>query len=120
MILKKLISTKQSIPKELIPFLKVANFPVLHVNSEEKSSLMGSKVFTVLNETYDLYKNNFDWFFMIDDDGYVFVDNLLKFISSKNASDSKMYGFRFIHEMPKAPDGHIGGGSGKVDFEYVS
>jgi hypothetical protein len=37
MILKKLISTKESIPKELIPFLKVANFPVLHVNSEEKS-----------------------------------------------------------------------------------
>ena len=111
-----MIESKRHIPKYLIRYQNVANLPILHVNTTEQGRSMGSKVFVVLNEVYKIYKNKVDWFFMIDDDGYVFVDNFLKFISSKISSDPKLYGFRFIHTIPEAPDGHIGGGSGKVNI----
>ena len=52
---------------------------------------------------------------MVDDDSYVFVDNLYKYIQTLDKSLPHMYGFKYKH-LP-LPGGHIHGGSGIVFTE---
>ena len=109
--LKALLNEKKEIPNDLIIFKSVSHLPVIHVNVTEDKAKMGKKVIVVLKETYEIhYKNNSNWYYMVDDDAYVFVDNLYKFIKTRDTDLPFMYGFHFKH-LP-LPGGHIGGGSG--------
>ena len=77
---------------------------------------MGNKVLTVLKESYDIYKSRSNWFIMIDDDGYIFIDNLYRFIETKNTNEPQIYGFKFTHtkNLIKGMTGHIAGGPGII------
>ena len=103
---KNLIIRNETIPDELSIYKKAAHLPILNINLTEDQTKMGRKVLIVLKDTYDIYKNYSNWYFMVDDDAFIFVDNLKKFTQSKNTSEPYMYGFKF-HHLPK-PGGHIG------------
>ncbi len=103
---KNLLNRNETIPEELSIYKKAAHLPILNINLIEDQTKMGRKVLVVLKDTYDIYKNCSNWYFMVDDDAFIFVDNLKKFTQSKNTSEPYMYGFKF-HHLPK-PGGHIG------------
>jgi hypothetical protein len=107
---KNLIEKNEEIPEELAIYKKVVHLPILNINVTEDVKKMGKKVLIVLKDAYETYKNHSNWYFMVDDDSFVFIDNLKKFIQSKNTSEPYMYGFKFNH-LPK-PGGHIAGGPG--------
>ena len=91
-------------------FKKLNDIPILYLNVTEDKERMGEKVLVVLKETYKLFFNKSKWYYMVDDDAYVFGHNLVKFLKNKNTSVAKIYGFKFKH-LP-LPGGHVGGGPG--------
>jgi hypothetical protein len=46
-----------------------------------------------MKEAYKFYKDTFEWYFLVDDDAYVFVENLNKFIANKNSNQPFYYGY---------------------------
>ena len=117
MKVKALIENNDVISDDLKMFINAAKLPLLHLNVVENNNKMGVKVLEVLKQSYNIYKGKTNWFFMIDDDGYVFVDNLYKFIQSKDTNEPKLYGFKFMHTKKLIKGGmmgHIAGGPGIV------
>jgi hypothetical protein len=55
--------------------------------------------------------NNYDWYLKTDDDTYIFMNNLRKFLSSKNSSKPVTYGYDY---KIKVPNGYQSGGGGYV------
>ena len=108
------MNEKLPIPADLEVYVDAAQLPILNLIGYDNYSNLGRKVLAVLKESYNIFSNHTNYYFMVDDDSYVFVDNLMKFINSKNPSEPFMYGFRFTHEMPAAPDGHLAGGPGML------
>jgi hypothetical protein len=100
---------KEKIPEDLEIFKKVADFPIMYLDIEESYNKMGEKVIQVLKQVYNSYKILFQWYYMVDDDTYVFVDNLNKFTNSHDSTKALYYGFKFNVIVP---NGYIGGGAG--------
>ena len=46
-----------------------------------------------MKEAYKFYKDIFEWYFLVDDDAYIFVENLNKFIANKSSSQPFYYGY---------------------------
>ena len=107
---KNLLQQNLDIPPGLVQYKEIANLPVLHINKVESKMRMGEKVIEVMKRSYDIYKAHASFYLMVDDDTYVFVDNLYKLVRSLNSSDSIMHGFKINH-LP-LPAGHLHGGSG--------
>ncbi|CAF0938788.1 unnamed protein product [Brachionus calyciflorus] len=55
--------------------------------------------------------NNYDWYLKADDDTYIFVDNLRKFLNDKNSSEPVTYGFDLNRIVEK---GYHSGGAGYI------
>ena len=85
---------------------------------------MGEKVVFALKETYKLYKYIFNWYFLVDDDAYVFIQNLNRFTKTQDHKKPLYYGkiwnigfqwhlnlfkFEFNYSMPYR---YISGGPG--------
>ena len=51
----------------------------------DKYNLLTFKVFRMFIDAYKYY-NKYDWYLKADDDTFIFVDNLKKFLSEKNSS----------------------------------
>ncbi len=77
---RKPIEEFKEIPNDLKIYKHVAHLPLVHINVTEDKRLMGQKVVVVLKELYEIYKNRSNWYFLVDDDAYVFVRNLYKLI----------------------------------------
>ena len=108
--LKKHLKKNKTVPIELAIYTSVLKLPILNLNIMENEEEMGQKVLLIFNESYSLYKKQSNWFFMVDDDTYVYVNNLYKFIKTQNTSAPLYYGFKYKHVHK--PIGFIGGGSG--------
>lgn len=52
------------------------------------------KVLLTIKHLYNEY-DNYDWYLKADDDTFIFVDNLRKFLSDKNSSSPVTYGYDF-------------------------
>lgn len=109
------MNKNKEVPAYLKPYIKVANLSILNLDVIERIDAMGEKVLAVLKESHKRYRRIASWYFMVDDDAYVFVENLYKFTQKINTYEPKIYGFRFIHEIAQAPDGHVAGGPGNKD-----
>jgi glycoprotein-N-acetylgalactosamine 3-beta-galactosyltransferase len=68
------------------------------------------KVFLSFKYLYNRY-NNYDWYLKADDDTYIFINNLRKFLSDKNSSAPITYGYDFNLIIEK---GYHSGGAGYV------
>jgi glycoprotein-N-acetylgalactosamine 3-beta-galactosyltransferase len=53
------------------------------------------KVFLTMRNLYRNATTNYDWYLKTDDDTFIFMDNLRKFLADKNASEPVTYGYRF-------------------------
>ena len=84
------------IPNELKIYSKVADYPILYLNVDENYNNMGEKVILVLKETYKLYKTSYSWYYMVDDDAYVFIENLNKLIAYEDPNKPLYYGHYWL------------------------
>jgi hypothetical protein len=85
------------------------NLPIMHLNLNETHEDMGRKIFYVIQQVFEKYHDEFNWFLVTDDDTYIFVDHLYKFISKKSSTASLIYGYNFKVEFPT---GYLSGGAG--------
>ncbi len=60
----------------------------------DRYNKLTDKIYKSFKYLYNNY-NDYDWYLKADDDTYVFVDNLRKFLSNKNRSDPITYGYDF-------------------------
>ena len=98
------------IPKELIRFKDIKEMPLLFLNVTEAYDKMGVKVFEIMKQTFNQNPHH-EWYLMADDDTYIFMKNLKKFIKSKNPKDPLVYGHKYTHLVP---NGYISGGPGII------
>jgi len=80
--------------------------PIICLDLIEDYNQMGRKVFMVLENVYKIYKNQASWYLLVDDDTFVFSENLAKFSKSKNSSEKAIYGFKWTAGIE-----YIGGGN---------
>ena len=93
-------------------FEKNKNFtdiPILQLNLTESYQLMDRKVMMSLEMAYKKYNDEKNWFLMVDDDTYVFVDNAHRFIDKQNSSLPQTFGYNFKITLK---DGFHSGGGG--------
>ena len=88
------------------------NFSILKPPGMKKDiySQLPDKMFLAYKYIYRKY-NNYDWYLKADDDTYVFIDNLRKFLSSKNSTKPVTYGYDY---KIKVDYGFQSGGGGYV------
>jgi hypothetical protein len=108
---KEMKMNGDSIPDELKPFEKMSHLPIMNLNIQEDYNKMGVKVFLALQEAYNGFKKKAKWFFLVDDDTYVFSKNLIKFTNTQNENENKIFGFKWNIEID---GGYIGGGAGML------
>jgi glycoprotein-N-acetylgalactosamine 3-beta-galactosyltransferase len=75
-----------------------------------KYKRLTDKVFLTFKYLYKRY-NYYDWYLKADDDTWIFVDNLRKFLANKNASTPVTYGYDF---KVIVENGYHSGGAGYV------
>jgi glycoprotein-N-acetylgalactosamine 3-beta-galactosyltransferase len=99
-------------------FLNVRNItldknspPVFNLSLEENYNKMAKKVLLVLRIAYEQYVNSFDWFLLVDDDTYVFINDLHSFISRLDTNNPFVYGYNFKHVVK---GGYTSGGGGTL------
>ena len=71
-------------------------------------SKLTDKVYVTVKHLYNKY-NDYDWYLKADDDTFIFMNNLRKFVSDKNASLPVTYGYDFKLYIPQ---GYHSGGAG--------
>ena len=69
-----------------------ATFPTIKVTNRKGSNEIWAKSRRTLEWVYSKYLNKFDWFFKADDDTYVIMDNLRRFLYKKDATKLEWYG----------------------------
>ncbi|XP_075265727.1 glycoprotein-N-acetylgalactosamine 3-beta-galactosyltransferase 1-like [Convolutriloba macropyga] len=68
------------------------NFPTIKVTDKKGENEIWAKSRSTLELVYSKYMKNFDWFFKADDDTYVIMDNLRRFLYNKDATKLEWYG----------------------------
>ena len=91
--------------------------PILQLNVSEHYNKMAEKVMKVIKIAYDEYLDKFDWFLLVDDDTFIFVDHLYQFISIKSPEDPLTYGYNFKTIIPTGY--HSGGGGTLITHESL-
>ena len=71
---------------------------------------MAEKVLDTIKLSYDAYGKNYNWFLLVDDDTFIFYDNLIKFIRTKSSKRAFTYGYNY---KSVASTGYQSGKAGK-------
>ncbi|CEF60304.1 Glycoprotein-N-acetylgalactosamine 3-beta-galactosyltransferase 1 [Strongyloides ratti] len=95
------------------------SLPSIGVDVVEGRDTLWEKIRYGIEYVYKYYFNNYDWFLLIDDDSYVFMENLRFFLLSKNSNNLLHYGFRMKDLKSTIKEGYIQGGSGDVLSKMV-
>lgn len=87
------------------------NYTVLQPDglTSETYRNLTKKVLLSIKEIDKRFAGKFDWFLKVDDDTFVFVDNLREFVKTKNPSDPHTYGYNF---KVIVENGYHSGGAG--------
>jgi glycoprotein-N-acetylgalactosamine 3-beta-galactosyltransferase len=99
---------KQNITETNLKFLNKINILNLPIN--ESYDKMAEKVLLTFKMMYELNDNTtkFNWYLIVDDDTFIYIDNLYKFIKSIDSKLPYTYGYNFKHVVPTGY--HSGGG----------
>jgi glycoprotein-N-acetylgalactosamine 3-beta-galactosyltransferase len=89
--------------------LPAIGFPI----GEESRSQLWNKAKFTLRHVYENYLDNFDWFFKADDDTYVIMENLRRYISAKDPKLPWFLGRRFKNPDFDVPS-YLTGGPGNL------
>ena len=79
----------------------------------EKYDAMDKKAMEIIKTTHKKFGNLFNWFILVDDDTFVFVENLKSFASRLNPLEAVTYGYNFKEETAGY---HSGGGKGSISY----
>ena len=107
-----ILKYNSSLPSNITYELNHSNIPILqpaYLVSDDYGRLAG-KVFRSFQAIYSKY-NNYDWYLKADDDTFIFVDNLKKFLKTKNSTNPVTYGYDFKNLVER---GYHSGGAGYV------
>ena len=74
---------------------KITNISFLELPIIENYNRMAFKVMLIVKTVYENYGSQFNWFFLSDDDTFVFTRNLYKFIQIKDTNEPFTYGYDF-------------------------
>ncbi|KAK6186502.1 hypothetical protein SNE40_008531 [Patella caerulea] len=88
-----------------------ASFPTIGLNVSEGRDALPNKTIRAFTYCYENYGQDFDWFMKADDDTYVIVENLRKFVSNYSSSDPIYFGHNFYKYFKQ---GYMSGGAGYV------
>lgn len=69
--------------------------PFLNVPINESYEEMALKAILAVKLIYEVHFENFDWFLIVDDDTFIFINNLYKFIRARSSNKPKTYGYNF-------------------------
>uniref|UniRef100_A0AAF5DM55 N-acetylgalactosaminide beta-1,3-galactosyltransferase n=2 Tax=Strongyloides stercoralis TaxID=6248 RepID=A0AAF5DM55_STRER len=90
------------------------SLPSIGVDVVEGRDTLWEKIRFGLEYVYKYYFNKYDWFMLIDDDSYVFMENIRFFLLAQNPNKLLHYGFRMKELKSTNKEGYIQGGSGDV------
>ena len=90
--------------------------PLMHIDVTESYDNMANKVFEIIRKAYDSYFDDYNWFLLADDDTFIFVDHLYKFISTRSSEDFLTYGYNF---KVTVPGGYHSGGAGSYPIYFI-
>ncbi|XP_059489913.1 glycoprotein-N-acetylgalactosamine 3-beta-galactosyltransferase 1-A-like [Neocloeon triangulifer] len=85
--------------------------PTVKVDAPPGREGLWAKTVEAFNHIYENYSREYDWFLKADDDSYVIVDNLRKFLLPYNTNEPEYFGFNY---KTIAPKGYMSGGAGYV------
>jgi glycoprotein-N-acetylgalactosamine 3-beta-galactosyltransferase len=94
-----------------LKFLNKIN--ILNLPLNESYDKMAEKVILTLKLMYELNDNTtkFNWYLLVDDDTFIYIDNLYKFLKSTDSKLPYTYGYNFKQVVPT---GYHSGGGGVV------
>ena len=84
--------------------------PTIKVTKRSGSNEVWAKTRKEMELLYSEYIHKYDWFFKADDDTYVIMNNLRKFLINKNSSEPKFYGKLMSNGL--SVEGYHQGGAG--------
>ena len=86
---------KQNITETNIKFLNKIN--ILNLPMNESYDKMAGKVLLTLKMMYEINDNRtrFNWYLLVDDDTFIYTDNLYKFITLTDSKLAYTYGYNF-------------------------
>ena len=87
-----------------------STFPTINVTQRSGFHETWAKTRKEMQLLYSEYIDKYDWFFKADDDTYVIMNNLRKFLLNKNSSEPKFYGKLMANGFSK--EGYHQGGAG--------
>ena len=99
----------QNITDTNLKFLNKIN--ILNLPMNESYDKMAEKVLLTLKMTYELNNNfetRFNWYLLVDDDTFIYTDNLYKFIKLTDSKLAYSYGYNFKKVVQTGY--HSGGG----------
>jgi len=101
----------QNITETNLKFLNKIN--ILNLPLNESYDKMAEKVILTLKLMYELNDNTtkFNWYLLVDDDTFIYIDNLYKFLKSTDSKLPYTYGYNFKQVVPT---GYHSGGGGVV------
>lgn len=82
------------------------NFEVINVNVTEEHRYLWGKTKQGLQQIYELYGNDYDWFLKADDDTWIFVENLRHFLYAYSPSYPIYFGCKL---KPYVNQGYMSG-----------
>ena len=87
-----------------------STFPTIKLSQRTGFREMWAKTRKEMDLLYSEYIDKYDWFFKGDDDTYVIMNNLRRFLFNKNASEPIFYGRLMSNGFSK--EGYLQGGAG--------
>ncbi len=84
-------------------------YDTVHVATSQKYGNVWKIIQLAFVHIYSTFWNDFDWFFRVDDDSYVIMENLRHYLADKNMSEPVFHGARL-----KPLGGFITGGPGYI------
>ncbi|OWA53078.1 putative Glycoprotein-N-acetylgalactosamine 3-beta-galactosyltransferase 1 [Hypsibius exemplaris] len=88
-----------------------AEFHVVNASLPEGRDYLWGKTKFALGHIYNNTLKDYDWFLKADDDTFVIMENLRRFLSNYSHADPLYFGCQF---SPFTPQGYMSGGAGYV------
>jgi glycoprotein-N-acetylgalactosamine 3-beta-galactosyltransferase len=104
-----------NISESKLKFLNQIN--ILNLPLNESYDKMAEKVLLTYKMIYELEKIKFNWYLLVDDDTFIYIDNLYKFIESTDSKIPYTYGYNFKKVVSTGY--HSGGGGVLMPYESL-
>lgn len=89
------LNNTKNISTNFSQFEPVKHLPFMQLKLIEDYNKMAEKALLVIRMAFERFYDDHDWFFMADDDTFVFIENMFRFIEEKDTKEPLTYGYNF-------------------------